>query len=292
MKPERQFIAARPLAQHCPALLRPAAKAIDLSPQMATSAERLSRAMRGALSPLLGGAVPEVAVHVQMDVPLAAFVAGDALVAWSVYAGAGPQDWMLSAIGGDTALRLVDRAFGGPGDAPAVIPRELPLSAELMVQRLEAVLAAQIAAALPAAPAIRPLQRDTTLAQINPFADETMLIVLTLTVSEGARAAWSMRFAIPVNLLPAMVGVVERPPVRSAEPDPFALPYADMPLPVDALLVDVALPLSAISAFEVGQVLNLPIARSVPLRAGTRTIGHGSIGAVDDRVAIQLTQLS
>jgi flagellar motor switch protein FliM len=30
----------------------------------------------------------------------------------------------------------------------------------------------------------------------------------------------------------------------------------------------------------------------VPLRVAGRTVAHGSIGAVDDRVAVQITQLS
>jgi flagellar motor switch protein FliM len=57
-------------------------------------------------------------------------------------------------------------------------------------------------------------------------------------------------------------------------------------------LVDVALPLSAISRLEIGQVLAVPVARMVPLRVAGRTVAHGSIGAVDDRVAVQITQLS
>jgi flagellar motor switch protein FliM len=32
------------------------------------------------------------------------------------------------------------------------------------------------------------------------------------------------------------------------------------------------------------------VARNVPLRIGTRTIAHGTIGALDERVAVQITQ--
>ena len=204
---------------------------------------------------------------------------------------------LLTSIDADAVLRLVDRAFGGPGEAPHPLPRELPLSAELMVQRLEGVVAGRLGAALgsddPAA--IRPLRRESGLAQLQPFAEGTRLAVLELSVREGSRAPWTIRIAFPFNTLADLFGHGERPPVASGPSgpaDPTSEPFAQMPLPISAVLVDVALPLSAISALEVGQILSVPIARSVPLRAAGQTVAHGSIGAVDDRVAVQLTQLS
>ena len=82
------------------------------------------------------------------------------------------------------------------------------------------------------------------------------------------------------------------PPRRGDAPgDPAAEPFAAMPLTLTALLVDAMLPLQVVSRLEPGQVLNLPIARQVPLIAGQHTIGHGTIGAVDGSVAIQLGRL-
>jgi flagellar motor switch protein FliM len=37
-------------------------------------------------------------------------------------------------------------------------------------------------------------------------------------------------------------------------------------------------------------VLPVSVARAVPLRVGETTIAHGSVGAVDERVAVQITQ--
>jgi flagellar motor switch protein FliM len=65
-----------------------------------------------------------------------------------------------------------------------------------------------------------------------------------------------------------------------------------MPLTLRAVLVDIPLPLSALGALEVGQILMVPLARAVPLHIAGCTIARGTIGAVDDRVAIQLSQLS
>lgn len=294
MKPERQMIAQRPLAQHCPQLLRPAPAAAELSPALAGAAERLSRSLRAALAPLLGGEPPMVECRTDSDIGIEEFGNAQGLNAWSVYSVDLGMDKLLSCIDAEAILRLVDRAFGGPGEAPRPLPRELPLSADLMVQRLEAVLAVRVGEALGGRPAVRPLRRDSTLAQVQPYAPGTRLCVVTMEISEGSRAPWTMRMALPSAALPTLTGLTPQSstPARAAKADPLAQPFADLPLQVSALLVDVPLPLSVISTLQVGQVLNLPIARNVPLRAGTRTLAHGAIGAVDDRVALQLTQLS
>jgi len=116
-----------------------------------------------------------------------------------------------------------------------------------------------------------------------------------IEVTEGNRTPWSVRFALPAQAMPSLAGLTPQhsAPVRRRGPvDPMGTPFADVPLSLSALLVDVAMPLSAISALEIGQVLNLPITRNVPLRAGEHTLAHGAIGAVDDCVALQISQLS
>ncbi|MCH7629829.1 FliM/FliN family flagellar motor switch protein [Novosphingobium percolationis] len=298
MKPERSLVAERPLAQHCAELVRSGPGPAELLPALARAGERMARGLRGALAGLLGGEPPMVECDAPEDMApadLAATVPG--LAAWSLYGLAGGSGRLLSAVDAEAVLRLVDRAFGGPGEAPHPLPRELPLSAELMVQRVEAVLAAQFAAAagLSRTNAVAALRRDSDFAQVQPFGAETRLAVLTLSISEGGRAPWRMRLALPFPILADLFTGADRPAgrPRHVQPaDPLAAPYADLPLLVSAVLVDVALPLSVLSSLEVGQILSVPIARSIPLRVAGRTVAHGSIGAVDDRVAVQLTQLS
>lgn len=298
MIPERFLVAERPLAQHCAELVRSGPGPTELLPALARAGERMARGLRGALVGLLGGEPPMIecdAVEDMAAAELAGAVPG--LAAWSLYGLGGGSGRMLSAVDAEAVLRLVDRAFGGPGEAPYPLPRELPLSAELMVQRVEAVLAAQFATAvgMPRADAIAALRRDSDFAQLQPFGWETRLAVLTLSISEGGRAPWRMRMALPFPILADLFANADRPadrPRRAKAADPLDAPYGDLPLPVTAVLVDVALPLSVLSSLEVGQILSVPIARSIPLRVAGRTVAHGSIGAVDDRVAVQLTQLS
>ena len=50
-----------------------------------------------------------------------------------------------------------------------------------------------------------------------------------------------------------------------------AAPFADLPLPLSAVLVDMAVPFATLSRLAVGQVLPVSVARNVPLRVGEQT---------------------
>ncbi len=311
MKHDFDFVAERALARHSPALLRPGPAEGELLAALGAASGRLARSLRGALARLCGVDMLNVEIARPHEVAFADF-ASENLCAYSLYSATTVTDRLLSAIDAEAVLRLVDRAFGGPGEAPRVMPRELPMSADLMLARIETILAAQLGAALGnvatpgppnARPIIHPLRRDTDLAQLQPFARSTRLAVIDIAISEGTRAPWPIRFALPLTALPMLTGMAG-PPVVVRDPAPASNPanepFAGMPLRLTALLVDTCLPLHVVSRLEPGQVLNLPIARQVPLIAGRQgmgqtighPIGHGTIGAMDDRVAIQITQLS
>jgi flagellar motor switch protein FliM len=298
MKQDFAFVAQRALARHSAVLLRPGPADADLIEALRQAGARLARTLGGALARLCGGDVPAVAIAGPQTMAMAEFAA-PGLNAYSLYSAAPSGERVLSAIAVDAVLRLVDRAFGGSGEAPHPLPRELPLSADLMVQRIETLLANQLGLALGGAgsnrPVIHPLRRDTDLAQLQPFAPTAALAVIEIAVTEGLRAPWHIRLALPLTALPLLTGLAmpPAPPRPGAEPgDPASAPFAAMPLRLTALLVDAKLPLQTVSRLAPGQVLNLPIARQVPLIAGQHTIGHGTIGAVDGSVAIQVTRLS
>lgn len=294
MKPERPLVAQRPLARHSEALLRPAPAAAELLPLLARAGEQLARKLRLALAPVHGGEAAMVECSAPAQTTAGSF-APPGLVSISLLAAIADGQPMLSLVEGDTVLRLLDRAFGGPGEAPSPLPRELPLSAELMVQRIEMLVAPPLAAVLGLDGPIRALRRAASMAELAALADDTALAVLTFSIREGVRPAWTLRLGFPMAALTEIFGTA-RPapkPARAAAPaSPLEPPFADMPLTMRAVLVDVPLPLATLSALEVGQILAVPVARSVPLRIGETLVGHGTIGAVDDRVALQLTQLA
>lgn len=296
MKPERAFIAERPLAQHDAALLRPGPDAADLVPALTRMSERMAKALRAALSPLLGGKEPQVNPMKPMETDFADFCSEIPRLAANSLFHAGTAPFMAT-IEGENVLRLVDRAFGGPGDTPGSLPKEFPLSAELMIARVEQLLIASMTAALGSAGtgAIRAVRRDASLAQLQAMADATKIAGLTFNVVEQGRMPWAISIAFPFDTLGQFFahGEAKRPARPPRGPShPTDAPFADLPIDVSAVLVDMRLPLATISALAVGQVLSVPIARNVPLVLGDKTYAHGTIGALDDRVAIQLNQLS
>lgn len=295
MKPERAFIAERTLARHDPALLRPGPDTAELVPALARMSERLAKAIRGALSPLLGGAEPQINPMKPMQTDFADFCSEIPRLAANCLMQIGTAPFMVT-IEGENVLRLVDRAFGGPGDTPGSLPKEFPLSAELMIGRIEQIIASTLGLALGGSGgAIRAVRRDASLAQLQAMPAQTPVAGLTLNVIEQGRMPWSIAIAFPIDTLAQMFahGESTRPARAPRGPGrPTDLPFADLPIAVSAVLVDMQLPLAAISALRIGQILSVPIARNVPLRVGGKTYATGTIGALEDRVAIQISQLS
>lgn len=295
MKPERAFIAERAIAQHDAALLRRGPDTAELVPALARMSERLAKAVRGALAPLLGGNEPQINPTKPVQTDFADFCSEIPRLAANslMQIGAAP---LMMTIEGETVLRLVDRAFGGPGDTPASLPKEFPLSAELMIGRIEQIMAACLGLALGGSgEAIRAVRRDASLAQLQAMPAETQVAGLTLNVVEQGRMPWAIALAFPLETLVQMFAHGEakrpaRPPRGPAEPTDA--PFADIPVELGAVLVDMRLPLATVSRLAVGQILPVPIARNVPLVVGERTYATGTIGALEDRVAIRITQLS
>lgn len=302
MKPERALIAERPLAQHCAELLaRGNAAPEDLLPSLAKLGDRLTRALSAALAPLCGGNAPAVRCAAPRECAMAELTTTIAPLAANCLMSAGVQDApLLASLEAAAVLRIVDRAFGGRGDAPSPLPEEFPLSAQLMVGRLETLVAGALGKALATLPgsddavAVQPLRRDGSLAALSPFAASETLSALTLDIEEAGQTPWQMTLALPRATLAALLGNSDhtstRKAGRGAAQHPADEPFADLPLAVSAVLVDMSMAFSTLSALQPGQILPVAVARSIPLKVGGKTIAHGTIGAIDDRVAVQITQ--
>lgn len=296
MRPERALIAERAAAQHCPELLQRsrASEPADLLGNLSRMGERFGRSLGPALARVLGGEDLQLLVRAAREASEAelseetGILAANSLVATAI-----PGVSLLVSIEGPGLLRLVDRAFGGKGDAPPVMPKAFPLSANLMIDRLEALVVTALAEAL-GQEGLRVLRRDPSLAELAPFPAGARLALLACEVTEPGRAPWRLTIALPLISLPRLFGGgsgggAAREP-RSA--DPAAQPFAAVPLTLIATLVDMPLALSKLSALEPGTVLPVAVARTVPLTLGGAAIARGTIGAQDDRIAIQLTQIA
>lgn len=296
MKPVREFLAERAAAQHCAQLIQRGPSPAELLPMLTRAGERLARLLGGALAPLMGPATAELQAAPAERTTIEDLTGQIApLAANSLLRLGHPDAPLLLSIDAGAVLRMVDRAFGGKGEIPADMPASFPLSAELLIARLEGLVAAQIAAVLNCAAPPEPVRRDGSLAALEPFAPGTALAALNIEVFKGLRAPWKLTIALPLSALPALLGHGDPRPAapREARPaDPAAAPFADLPLPLTALLVDMKVPLATVSRLEPGMVLPVAVARAVPIHAGAAVIAHGTVGAQDDRVAVKLTHIA
>ena len=297
MKPERSFVAERALAQHCPELLRAEPSPGEALAMLEQSSQALAKVLGTLLAPLLGGEVAQVRAEASQKGGVDALTMHVAPLAANSLLAVGTQAApVLVSIEAEAVLRLVDRAFGGKGELRGGLPDSFPLSAELMIVRLETLAITALASAfgLTWPGAISPLRRDGSLAALAPFAAGTELAIQHFTISEAGGSDWTMTVATPLATLAALCDLAAQPAPRSAEPlspaNPAEEPFGAMPLTLKAVLVDMAMPVSALSQLIPGQVLPVTIARNVPLRIGGTTIAHGTIGALDERVAVQITQ--
>lgn len=294
MRPETSFIADRKVARHCPELLGPTAPSLgDLAPSLALLSARLALSISTGLARLSGGEAPAVRAAAPRTITAGELAAEAPALASYAVMGIGPdRHRVLLALAAAPVFRLVDRAFGGRGTVPKPLPATFPLSAELLVTRLELTLAAALQEALGGALAVTPLQRDTRLAQITPCADAETVFELCVSVEEPGCEPWDLSLTFPQATLAALFAGRERKlPALSAPhaPDPMSEPFASLPITLTAVVVDMMVPFTRLAALRPGDIIPVAVARSVPLKAGERTFATGTIGEFEDRVAVQIT---
>ena len=308
MKPERALIAERPLAEHCPELLRTGPSPAEFLPLLGRMGERLARRLAGVLAPMMGGEAPIVRCQSVREGTLETLaaaamspLAANSLLTVAHAANPAVRHPAVLTIDAEPVLRIVDRAFGGKGDAPMPLPDRFPMAADMMIGKLETVIGQQIVAAVDAvAPealqrtgglVFQSVRRDASLFALEPFSENTPLAILPLEVEDDGLLPWALTFALPLAALPALFGQADESdaaPARHGAANPLDAPFADVPLTVRAVIVDMVLPFSTIAALAPGQVIPVAVARAVPLLTGDAVLGHGTVGAVDDRVAVQL----
>lgn len=294
MKPQHGFIAERAAAQHCEALLRTVPKADPLI-AFARFGERLAEVLPSALAPWHGALPPVVACGTARECDAAELGAGIGSLASNCLLGcAGQGHPLVLAIGAPAVFSLIDRAFGGRGAVPDPLPSAFPGSGDVLIQRIEQLIAERIGVALEQP--VRRLQGDASFARVAPFAPACRVAALDIAIS-GDRALenWSFTIAAPLDAIAHLCGDgghAAKPPRAPFAADPAAEPFGAVPLHLCAVLVETQVPVSALAALEVGSVLPVAVARKVPLRIGGRTIAHGTIGELDDRAALQISSIA
>ncbi|GGD64279.1 FliM/FliN family flagellar motor switch protein [Croceicoccus mobilis] len=289
--------AERALARHCRELVERQVEKADAGEALVLLGHRVAAALPAELAPLAGGIMPAVTAGDPVDGFAHTLLAkANGPACHRVLAGSTDACRLLVSTDARALFELVDRAFGGDGDVPDPLPARLPVSAELLLSRIEAIMAELIGriAAGGALAAPRAEAGGGDIALLRPFAANCPLHQIGFSIRFAEGPEWLIRLTMPAAAIAALweaLGDNTAPARAAPAPAPRTAadrPFADIPLTLTATLVDMALPLARLSGLKPGDILPVSIARHVPVTIGEQLIAHGTVGEMDDRVALQL----
>lgn len=288
-------------ANHASALLGRAVAPDALLPQLERMGETVARLLAPALAPLCGGEEPLVRVlepEKLVEGALASRIGP--LAANALLAHGRGGDRTLLSIDAKAVLAQLDRAFGGSGAVGDDLPRSFPRSADIFARRLEEIAADAFGGALGLGQGEAPriAARESQYRMLAPFPAGCELALLILEIREAGEGSagatpWRITFATRFAALPRLLG--DRPRSRRRETagglaSPLDEPFAGMNLPVEARLVDMPVKLSRLAGLKPGVTIPIALDRQVPLRIGNTVVARGTVGEMDDRIALQITK--
>ncbi len=282
-------VEAKRAANHCAALLRPSEAPVEVGPEF----ERFGARLADALVPCMGEVANDAGVRVVAQAPEA--MTADQLTghcaplaAMSAHRFGVAGHTLCLALDGRLLLSLLDRTFGGNGRINE-LPTVLPPTARLMSRRIEQRVIGAIASELGG---LEFVTDDAAVPARGPFVGNAELTTLAIEVTAEDGQCWRHLIALETialaSLLPKRASVPRAPSSRR-KPGITEAPFADLPLSASARLVDMAMPLHRLARLEPGMVLPIMVARSVPLQVGEVVLARGTVGEVDDQVALQIT---
>ena len=277
-------------AQHCAELLSNSLETIDVAGDFARLGPRLARALQPRFAALFDTRKLEVEL-----VDTASCVA-DAL---EETLGKGMHHarfalpvkglGILASAGIGALIGEFDRMLGGDGDAPEDA-RALPASADRFARQIEGeVLTACIEAS--GREDLSAAARGTMLREIVPSSAQAQIHLATFAVSRPDTPKFMLTIAVCETTFVQFAGEapVGKPVRRTLGELPLdRSPLAHVEMTATATLVDMTLPLHRIAGLQVGALLPVSIHRSVPLSIADITIALGAVGALDDRVALEI----
>lgn len=299
MKPTPDIVAERPLARHAEALIKPREAAPDVAVTAREFGVALGKRLRDPLGALLGGA--------QLAVSCGEAEACEARVVFSRYKppaahfqlnGVPGMSGLFISLSRNDVLAICDRAFGGTG---AIQENDsgtgdLPYSADLILARLGKLLTGVLGDLTGQGEAIAIARRGENLERLAPFNFQAETLSLSLTIAEEGQEGWQINFMGLAAGFTAFLGALDGvDPAETAETIPLGPddePFCDIPLPLRAVLADMRVPVSRLSALAPGDILPLSLRREVPLLAQGTELARGTIGTMDDRVALKLTTIT
>lgn len=300
MKPQGSFIADRVAAQHCAELLRGTRKVADPLKELAGVGEPVAETLEQLIGDLCAGAKVSVRAGEPADLPanVANDRRGEPMLNGMITLGA-KEVMMIASVPQRAILSIVDLALGGTGNDCEVPAGKLPLSVQMMFGRFEKIIAAALVEGMGFADEslVKITNSGSTLESATPFSG-CKRTVLSFEVGIAGTQPWEINFVFPgsalANLFANRTEAADTnvAAVDAGPRDPMAEPFSGIPLPLRAVLVDMSIPVSALSRIKPGMVIPVQVARTVPLFAGDQVVAHGAVGEMDDRAALQLTKIT
>ena len=189
---------------------------------------------------------------------------------------------------------LFDRILGGSGDIDEACTT-LPASVRHFAEQFEDGMSESLCGASDRQ-GLKATASGDIVKEVAPFAatDQVWTATFRITPANGARP-WSIRLAACSSSITELFGSRAASPATGRTIGARGIEgsaVAEVELPLRAVLVDVPMSIARLSGLAPGSIIPVAVNRNVPLMAGGLTIAHGSVGELDDRVALELTQTS
>lgn len=286
-------------AEHAPAL-----GAANLNPfgdlhSVQHLTARLAKSLKPIFEPLLGDGTRCWAepLAVQRFGDYRSERGGD-LSAWLPLTMAPGRGRALIAIDGQLTFEMLDRFFGGDGEAPSPLPGDFTGSAETLLTRLSASIATQLAPAweLLARIDFTPAATFAPLSAVPEIEGGEAMVVTRLGVASDAVKPHWIDILYPVAALkPYTPSLTAKVIGGDPEPEPqwrngLTRAVLGVGLPVRSVLAEPVVPLPTLMALKPGDVIPIGFGPDVPVMVGNQRIGCGIVGTANGRAAIRLTR--
>ncbi|GAB5348450.1 FliM/FliN family flagellar motor switch protein [Alteriqipengyuania sp. 357] len=290
MSESRPDSGERRTAQHCAELLANRSETADIAGDFARFGTRLARALQPRFAKLFDTHKIETVLVETSQVP--ADTLAEALgkrMHHARFALGGKGLGVLASASVGSLIGEFDRLLGGDGDAPGEA-QALPASADRFAREIEAEL---LGACIDASGRgdLAAAGRGSDLGEIVPGTASAPVLLATIAVHRPDLPELTIRIATcEATFLQfaseSPVGQPERRTIAEAGLDTSAVSLVE--LRATATLVDMAIPLHRIAGLQVGAMLPVAIHRAIPLSIGDTIIAHGTVGVVDDCVALEI----
>jgi flagellar motor switch protein FliM len=216
--------------------------------------------------------------------------------------------YRLHPVKGVVALRidapliscLVDRFYGGRGNAVDTEAKEFRPTENRLIDRLSGQIMKSLigcwAEVVPMDAAL--IGRETGVVQAEIASADADIVVQSFDVNLGERDSWTIEIVYPLEGLNSVEGINlprmpdDARPVDARWQRDLAGCMDNVRLPARTVLARPNLKINELMALKPGDVINIHIARHLPLIIGDRVFAHGTIGEQDGRAAFMIEKLA